>query len=184
MFLPSQHYQLNYLPPKIHQKSQTISIENYWQIKKVFKEIIGLNYIDHFSIGIVDPDHNRVNISYTPSILYNACAEGWLRFNGALSRTYYEIFDMFVWDHCYDKRFFNKIKFLMEQRYGLTIGISLVKKINNFHLVYCFGTKQDKHLLFDSIAENKKHFLAMGDHCYHLIKNIYIDYCHDYDLPQ
>lgn len=180
---PNYKQLLGYIPPKLHKDIMKMSLENYWKIKKTYKEIIGLNNIDHFSVSIVDPNHIMSIISYTPSITYNACAEGWYLYNGSLSRTFYEYFDMFVWDQCYDKKLFNKIKFLVEQRYGLNIGISLVRKINGFHLIYCFGTKGDSKVFLENIQHQKNYFLKMGDHCYGLIKDIYNDYADDYETP-
>jgi hypothetical protein len=172
-----------YILPKLHKDIMKMSFENYWKIKKAYKEIIGLSNIDHFSISIVDKNYQMSILSFTPAIMYNACAEGWYIYNGSLSKTFYENLDMFVWDQCYDKRFYNRIKFLVEQRYGLNIGVSLVRKINGFHIIYCFGTKGNAETFLQEISPSKEYFLNIGDHCYNLLKTIYQQYSVDEDAP-
>ena len=168
--------------PKLHKDAATMSFENYWKIRKIYKEILGLEGIDHFSMNIADPEQKISVFSYTPSILCNLLESGLYRYNGVMSPTYYQQLDFFSWEQCYDMRFSEIMKTQMERRFKITFGFSLVRKIADFHVVYVFATRGSKMALLEKIVD-KSHFFQMGDHVYELLRGVYSQYAEMYYPP-
>jgi hypothetical protein len=42
-------------PPRLQESVFLMSFENQWRIQNIYKEIIGLNDIDYFTVNIVSP---------------------------------------------------------------------------------------------------------------------------------
>ena len=153
-----------------------MSFENQWQIRRAYKEIIGLNSVDHFSINIVSPKGEMSIISYTPSIIYQIFQDGTYLYNGSISPTYYESLDFYTWDQCYDKRFYYEVKTSLQTKNGIDTGIVMVHRAFGFNILFSSASKQNNSELFKNVAENSKEFLKMGFHCLNLIKKTYSQY--------
>lgn len=41
-------------PPRLHEKASLMSFENCYRLEKIYKEVIGLNNVHHFSLNVVD----------------------------------------------------------------------------------------------------------------------------------
>lgn len=178
MSYPAPHF----IEPQFHQDIERMSFENFWKIRKTYKEILGLHGIDHFSMNIVDPNHKTATFSYTPAILSNLIHTGLYRYNGAMSPTYYEHLDFFTWEQCYDRRFSELMKIQMEKKFGINLGLAFVRKIGGFHLIYIFATKGSKTALLEETLD-KTPFLSMGDHCYDLLRETYSQYSEHHEPP-
>ena len=163
-------------PPRLHQDILLMSFENQWHIRRVYKEIIGLNGIDHFSINIVSPKGEMSIISYSPSIIYQIFQDGTYLYNGSISPTYYESLDFYTWDQCYDKRFYSQVKTSLQTKNGIDTGIVMVHRAFGFNILFSFASKQHNSELLANSAENNKDFLKMGFHCLDLIKETYSQY--------
>lgn len=170
--------------PKLHKNAARMSFENYWKIRKIYKDIIGLEGIDHFSINIANPEKKISVFSYTPAILCNLLKSGLYRYNGAMSPTYYERLDFFSWDQCYDIRFAEVMKDQMQRRFKITFGFCLVRKMSGFYIVYIFATKGSKMRLIERLSDDRSPFFRMGDHCYDSLRNVYAQYADIYYPPK
>lgn len=160
-------------PPRLDKDTLTISFENQWAIKQAYKEIIGLNNVDHISINIVSPNGEMSVISYNPSIIYDIFKDGTYLYNGSISPTYYENLDFYTWDQCFDKRFYSEVEFSLKIKHGIDTGVVLVHRALGFNILFSFASKCKHGDLFSNIVENSSNFLKMGFHCLDLIKNIY-----------
>ena len=163
-------------PPRLHKDALLMSFENQWQIRKAYKEVIGLNEIDHFSINIVSPNSEMSVISYNPYIVYQIFKDGTYLYNGTISPTYYENLDFYTWDQCFDKRFYSQVKLSLQTKNGIDTGIVLVHRAFGFNILFSFASKRRNGDLFANAAENNQQFLKMGFHCLDLIKGIYSQY--------
>ncbi len=163
-------------PPKLHKDVLLMSFENQWHIRKAYKEIIGLNDVDHFSINIVPPNGEMSVISYNPSIVYQIFQDGTYLYNGTISPTYYEALDFYTWEQCYDQRFPSQVKQSLQTKNSIDTGIVLVQRAYGFNILFSFASKRRHGDLFINAAENNKDFLKMGFHCLSLIKEIYSQY--------
>lgn len=163
-------------PPRLHKDALLMSFENQWHIRQAYKEIIGLNEIDHLSINIVSPNGEMSIISYNPSIVYQIFKEGTYLYNGSISPTYYENLDFYTWDQCFDKRFYAQTKLSLQTKNGIDTGIVMVHRAFGFNILFSFATKRKNGDLFFNAVENNQQFLKMGFHCFDLIKEIYSQY--------
>jgi hypothetical protein len=162
--------------PKLHKDALLMSFQNQWQIRQVYKEIIGLNDVDHFSINIVPPSGEMSIISYNPSIVYKIFKDGTYLYNGTISPTYYENLDFYTWDQCYDRRFYSRVKFSLQVQNGIDMGVNLIHREFGFNILFSFASKREHSDLFINAVENNKKFFEMGFHCLDLIRGIYSQY--------
>ena len=158
--------------PVLHKNAATISYENCVNLRKVYKEIIGLNNIHHFSINVVDYDDKMTILSYNPQIAYNIFKDGSYRYNGSISSTYYNNMDLYTWDETYDPKFHHILKNNMEIKNGIQKGVVLIKRTNGLTLLYSFATKLNGTDFVYEIENQKELFYGMGDHCFNQVSTI------------
>ena len=158
--------------PILHKNAAIISYENCDNIRKVYREIIGLNNINHFSINVVDYDEKMTILSYNPQIAYNIFKDGSYRYNGSISQTYYNNKDLYTWDETYDPKFHNILKNNMERKNGIQKGVVLIKRIHGLTLLYSFATKSNGTDFVSEIENQKELFYGMGDHCFEQVSDI------------
>lgn len=167
--------------PKLHENGATISFENCYKLGKIYKEIIGSLGIHHFSINVVDATGKMTILSYRPQIAYNIFKDGSYRYNGSISRTYYDQKDFYTWDEAYDPRYYHTLKNNMERKNGINKGLVVVKRQLGLTILYSFATKSDGHEFVLNAQEQQSLFTAMGDHCFSQIKSIIEDRVIGYD---
>ena len=163
-------------PPRMHKDALLMSFENQWRIRQAYREIIGLNDIDHLSINIVSPNGEMSVISYNPSIVYQIFKDGTYLYNGSISPTYYENLDFYTWDQCFDKRFYSQTKLNLQTKNGIDTGVVMVHRALGFHILFSFASKRKNGDLFANAIEESPFFLKMGFYCLDLIKGIYSQY--------
>lgn len=163
-------------PPRLHKDALLMSFENQWQIRKAYKEVLGLCDVDHLSINIVSPNGEMSVISYNPSIVYQIFNDGTYLYNGSISPTYYENLDFYTWDQCFDTRFYSEVKLSVKIKNGIDTGIVFVHRALGFHILFSFASKRKNGDLFFNAAENSGYFIKMGFYCFNYIKDIYSQY--------
>ncbi len=167
----------------LHKDILTISFRHRYQISKTFNELLGINGIDHFSLDLVRPDSEMVFFSGTPSHGYEICKQGYGSYDGIISPEYYENFEFYWWKDAYHKAYADKIAAIREGVLGLKHGFMLVRKWNDFYLIYSFATKSDDPHFQSVVINNINQFLRMGDYAYTEMREIYTDYCNRYEPP-
>lgn len=170
-------YQLpKHKPPILHEKGVLLSYEQCYQLGKIYKEIIGINNIDHFSLNVVDLDGEMSILSYKPQIAYNIFKDGTYLYNGSISSTFYDAKECYTWDETYDPNFYHQLKNNMERKNGIEKGVVLVKKIDGLTLLYSFATKKNSNDFLEAISAEKDTFYDIGNHCFELISPILKNY--------
>ncbi|KTD04519.1 putative FlgJ-like protein [Legionella geestiana] len=149
-----------------------ISFEYCYYIAKVYKDIIGLRNISHFSLNVVDKDGKMSILSLNPQIAYNIFKDGTYRYNGSISPSFYNQYEIYTWDETYSKKYHNLLINNMERKNGIKKGVVLTQKLNNIKLLFSFATKGDGEAFHKDIVESKSFFLAAGYHCFDKVKNI------------
>jgi len=167
----------------LHSDVLNISFRHLYQIKSVFGEILGIDGIEHFSLDLVNPDGEMLFFSGTPQHAFEICHRGLGKYDGIISPTYYENYEFYWWSEAAHKAYSDEIKKIREGYLGLKHGFMLVRKWNNFHLIYSFATKRsDPH--FQSMVINKiNSFLKMGDYAYSRMSETYAIYTGNYEPP-
>ena len=82
--------------PILHENAAVMSFENCYTLAKVYKEIIGLNNVHHFSLNVVDHEGKMSILSYNPQIAYNIFKDGSYLYNGSISPSYYNNFNFML----------------------------------------------------------------------------------------
>ena len=168
----------------LHKDILTISYKHRFEILPVFKNILGLNGIEHFSLDLVSPDAEMLFLSGTPSHGYEICKRGYGPYDGIISPINYENFEFYWWKNATHRAYAKPINDIRENILGLKYGAMLVRKWNDFYLIYSFATKKsDPH--FQSEVINKiNEFLKMGDFAYNELREVYSEYCGHYEPPK
>ncbi len=168
---------------RLHKDILTISFKHRYQIRSVFKEILGLCDIQHFSLDLVTPSSEMLFFSSTPSHGYEICKRGYGQYDGIISPGYYENFEFYWWENTSHKAFSDKIAAIREGILGLRHGFMLVRKWNDFHLIYSFATKSKDHHFQSMVLNNVNELLKMGDFAYMEMREAYAGYCGEYTPP-
>lgn len=168
---------------KLHQDILNVSFRHRYQIRSTFKEILGLCGIQHFSLDLVTPDNTMIFFSSTPTHGYEICKRGYGQYDGIISPEYYEQFEFYWWENASHKAFSDKITAIREGVLGLKHGFMLVRKWNNFHLIYSFATRSKDPHFQSMVVNNVNELLKMGDFAYMEMRQAYADYCVQYDPP-
>jgi hypothetical protein len=167
----------------LHSDVLNISFAHHHQIKTVFGDILGIDGIEHFSLDLVNPVGEMLFFSGTPQHAFEICRRGLGKYDGIISPKYYKNFEFYWWSEAAHKAYADKIKKIREGYLGLKHGFMLVRRWNNFHLIYSYATKQsDPH--FQSQVINKiNSFLQMGDYAYSRMRETYSIYSGNYEPP-
>ena len=163
-------------PAVLHEKASVMSFENCFRLGKIYKEIIGLRNVIHFSLNIVDPQGRMSILSYNPQIAYNIFKDGSYRYNGSISPDFYNHKDLYTWDEAYDPAHYQILKNNMERRNGIDIGVVLIKRVEQMTFLYSFATNENGFDFLSDIQSNLSFFYGLGDHCLNLIKPIFEQY--------
>lgn len=159
-------------PPTLHENAAIMSFKNCHKLCSIYKEIIGIEQIHHFSLNVVDSEGKMSILSYNPQIAYNIFKDGSYLYNGSISPSYYNNLSLYTWDETYDARYANLLKNNMERKNGIQKGVVITKKSNDLTLLYSFATKSDGDDFLRNIQEQQHEFYKMGDHCFQQVQSI------------
>ena len=127
------------LIPSLDPRARETSFKEFPMIRKAYKEILGIHFIDHFSINMVLKNQQMLVFSICPEIAYTlySCPNG-IKQDLAISPTFYENLDFFFWEDCYDEKYKFEIMSKKEQRFGIKAGAVIVKEINGIKYLFSF----------------------------------------------
>lgn len=153
------------------------------EIERCFKDILGLNSIDHFSLDLVNQQGEMTFFSSTPAHAYEICSRGLAPYDGIISPQQYEKNESYWWESAHHKAYSKQIKDIRQHVLKLRHGFMLVRKWDNFHIIYSFATKS-RNIDFDNyVVNNINAFLEMGDFAYNGLRDLYAEYL-DTETPK
>ena len=167
----------------LHKDVLNISFLHRHKIKSVFGDILGIDGIEHFSLDLVNPNGEMLFLSGTPQHAFEICNRGLGQFDGIISPTYYENNEFYWWDDAYHKAFSSEIKKIREGYLGLKHGFMLVRKWNDFYLIYSFATKNSSHNFRMKVINKLDSFFKIGDYAYTMMRDVYGTYCSGFEPP-
>lgn len=155
------------VPAKLDSMARYTSFKEYCSIQKIYKEILGTNYIDHFSINVVPKSTNKMLIfSINPNIAYKVYEnpQG-VNQDLAISPYFYENKDFYFWDDCYRKKDLTQIRLKKEQPFGIKAGAVIVKEIKDVYYLLSFATKTSSDNFKSDIYLSRCVYNEMGEFC-------------------
>lgn len=167
----------------LHHDVLNISFSHRHKIKSIFGDILGLDGVEHFSLDLVNPTGEMLFLSGTPQHAFEICKRGLDKYDGIISPQYYENFEFYWWNDAAHKAYSAQINAIREHSLGLRHGFMLVRKWNDFYLVYSFATKKSDPHFQSQVINSINSFLKMGDHAYSLMRETYGDYTGEYEPP-
>ena len=134
-----------------------------------FRDVLGLLCLDYLSIEIANPVEELIFFSSLPCVNLNLVINHLWPYDGAMSPTFYKKKSFFTWETAYQAVIFPELKSMKETAYGFHYSFTMVRKINHFHLLYSFATKNKEQDMPNYFSEHKDELLKIGDYCYKLI---------------
>lgn len=166
----------------LHKDALKISYQHRYKIKTVFKEVLGIYDIHHFSLDLIDPSGKMVFLSANPSHGYEICARGYVPFYGPILPDYYQTYEFYWWRDVRHKAYAEQIEHI-HSKHGFRHGFMMVRHWNDFYLVYSYATRSDD-LHFTSLVVNKLNELfGLGDHIYNEMRQVYSEYTEEARPP-
>ncbi len=158
---------------KFHKNIFEISLFNLQDIKKAYMDVLGLNYINHLSINVINPENEIMFISAKPNTGINVCATDLWKFDKSISPLMYKNNTFYFWDACYQKQAFWKLKLAKEIENRIACGFVVVDKIGDYFLMYSYGLDYDSVELRNQVEDMQDYFINMGRHCFSRVQSIY-----------
>ncbi|MBI5448592.1 MAG: hypothetical protein HY939_07735 [Gammaproteobacteria bacterium] len=168
---------------KIHPDALSASFQHRKELSDKFRDVLGLMYLDYISIEIINPDEEFIFLSAFPAVNFNLISNHFWPYDGAISPSFYKHQTFIQWEEAYHPVFYHELKKTKESEFGFCCGFSLVRKINQFYLLYSFATKNSDKEIKNFFHEKINDVLKIGDYCYKLIRPIYLNYSPVYRPP-
>ncbi len=162
---------------EFHPNILTILFENRRYVTKIFRDIIGFYGIDHISITIIDPSNEAIVFSTTPDIEYNLINQDLWRNDCLFSCKEVEDDIIVFWNKDNNTPYLNKIYDIKHKKNNYNLGMTLVRKVGGFCLLYSFATRSKDGDLKEYYLNNIGGLTNIGDHFYKSIRDIYLSYC-------
>ena len=167
----------------LHPDVLTISYRYSYEISKKFKEILGLLQIKHFSLDLVRPDGQMIFLSGTPSHGYEVCSQGYGAYDPTIAPENYKTREFYWWHEVKGTRYVNEIEYIRQIRHGFKYGFMLVRKWDDFYLVYSFAAGRVSKNFIQRVENSLNELLEAGDYVYNSMRDIYADYTGNYVPP-
>jgi hypothetical protein len=168
----------------LHPDILTISYRHRHTIRQAFKDVVGFKNIVHFSLDLVRPDGQMVFFSSTPSHGYEVCSKGYGAYDATISPEYYRNKSFYWWDEVKHKRYSREIDYIKRVRHGFRHGFMMVRKWDDFYLIYSFASSSDSRRFVEQVEDERDHYLSLGDHIYSSMRESYSEYTGDFVPPK
>ncbi len=158
--------------PMLHPHARETSFKEFFKIKKVYSDILGMNYIDHFSINVAHPKFGMLVFSINPELAYTLYAtKNGVEQDLAISPTFYNNLNFYFWEDCYKEEEKTSVMAKKEDMQGILSGAVIVKKDTGITYLFSFGTKRSKESFMQEITCSTEIYLQMGEYCLMKLQN-------------
>lgn len=168
----------------LHPDVLDILFENRKFMKNVFENIKGIHEVDHFGLTIIDPLNKLITFSTTPNIEYNLINQNLWQFDPVFSKNTVDPSSIIWWDELPISIENDKVKTIKLSNNKYALGVSLNRQVNDFSVIYSFATKSTDEGLKNYYVDNLSGLIDIGDYCYKLIHEVYLQYCDRYMPPK
>ena len=167
----------------LHPEVLTISYKHRYEINKRFKEVLGFFAIDHFSLDLVRPDGLMIFFSGTPSHGYEVCSKGYGIHDPTISEEYYKKNEFYWWHDVTYSVFEKEIQYIRKVKHGFRHGFMLVRRWDDFYLIYSFATVQRSKQFIEKIESSIDVLFEIADYVYNSMRDLYAEYTDNYVPP-
>lgn len=172
-----------YHETKLHNNILDILFNHKREISDRFRDIKGIHFIDHVAIIIINPIYEITIFSYIPSVEYNLIVKDLWKHDKSFNPTLLKDGAMMWWDEAYYPGYSKKIQYIKEDFHNFSLGMNLIRKIEDYTFVYSFATRSKEKNMKAYYADIKNELFHIGDYGYNIIRDIYSRYCAPYIAP-
>lgn len=167
---------------KLHPEVLLAPFNHRKELLSKFRDVLGLLNLDYVSIEIVNPDDVYMFFSSLSSINYNVISNHLWPYDGGMSPSFFKAYSSYRWEQTYHVAFSKELKRIKQGEFGFSDDLTLVRKVNNFYLLYSFASKSQSNIGAYG-GHHHDELLKIGDYCYKQIRPIYLQYCDTYIPP-
>lgn len=169
--------------PTLNKSNVDLLFSHKKELSSKFSDIIGLHFIDHLSVFLLDPNNELTIISSTPSVEFNLINTGLWFYDHTFSPKTFTDGHLDTWETFYHPIYSKLLALEKKQAHRFTHGINLVRQINHHTVLYSFATRNEFGDPDKYYQEIKGDLLLIGNHSYNLIRNIFSMYALDHEPP-
>ncbi len=131
----------------------------------VFKDILGLHEISHFSISHIDNQGEMLTLSSTPSLEYNLFNSDLWRFDQTYHHTWYELCTSSPWQALYTPERYDELYYLKQAQTNYPIGLSMAVNKMDGYIIYSIAANSECPMTQDRFDNHHDDFYRIGTYC-------------------
>ncbi len=157
-----------------HLNAETLLFKHKRVALGVFRDVIGINEIDHISIACINMNDEVIFISHTPSIEYNLITSGLWVYDMAYHFDFYKNNNNQYWDQLYHHTKLAELTNIKQTTHQFSSGFSIPIKQDNCHLIYSFATKSKDAHSKSFFCDKQDELVKIGHYCFHKLATIFL----------
>lgn len=135
------------------------------QASNVFKDILGLYSISHFSISRIDNRNQLLTLSSTPSLEFNLFNCDLWRFDKTYQTSWYSLCVSSSWQSLYSAEHYHQLYYLKQTKHHFPIGISIAVKTIDSYVIYSIASDKECRQTQEIFVNQQEHFYRIGEYC-------------------
>ena len=135
------------------------------KVNHVFKDVLGLHNISHIAISYIDPNHELLTFSSTPSLEFNLFSSELWRFDKTYQPSWYNQCTTSPWQSLYLPDRYDELYYVKQMKHHYPIGLSLAVKLAGSHVVYSIASHNDCQQTQALFRNQHEHFHRIGEYC-------------------
>lgn len=150
----------------IHPLAEKLLFEHKRVVSRIFRDVIGLYQLAHFSITLINRQNEMVFLSYTPSIEYNLITSGLWSSDLSYHPNFYLNQAAKLWHELYLPHEYDGLLQIKQVQTGLSMGIAIPVQHEHFSLVYsCATASKDPNIAME-LYQQQEALKDVGSYCF------------------
>lgn len=166
---------------KFHPDVLTIPFSHKKEQSRIFRDVVGLCGVTYISVELINPSGEYLFFSSLNAVNFNVISQHLWPYDGSMSLTFIKNESQFFWKDTFHPIYKHQLYQVKQQAFGFKWALSLVRKLQDFYVVYGFAS-QAACLSSEGVAFSNE-LLRLGDYCYRQIRPIYQLYLNHEEAP-
>lgn len=132
---------------------------------RVFRDILGIHDIHHFSITGFDPSGHMLSLSSTPAIEFNVVNSGLWRHDQAYCLDWLMQKEHVCWKDLYASERFDELYYLKQTKHGYASTCALSTCYEGFRYLFAFASRYADANESVFALERRDELLQLGQYC-------------------